>query len=193
MLFVQRFVLCVWLSLPFVSIGGNDGYMNYHNITTDDMRNGDGLRVVLWVAGCEHHCKGCQNPITWNPNGGITFDNEAREELFAELSKDYISGITFSGGDPLFPFNRAMISNLVAIVKNKYPAKTVWIYTGYIWETVKGLALMQHVDVLVDGPFIQELADVNYHWAGSTNQRVIDVQKSLLEGKVVLYDTPERL
>ena len=80
--------------------------MNYHNITTDDMLNGDGLRVVLWTAGCIHHCKGCQNPITWNPNGGIPFDETAEEEFVEKLSKDYISGATFSGGDPLYPSNR---------------------------------------------------------------------------------------
>ena len=77
--------------------------MRYHNITKDDMLNGDGLRVVLWVAGCSHHCKGCQNPITWDPDGGIPFDEAAKQEIFEQLDKDYISGITFSGGDPLHP------------------------------------------------------------------------------------------
>ena len=81
--------------------------MRYHNITKDDMLNGDGLRVVLWVAGCGHHCKGCQNPITWDPNGGIPFDDAAKAEIFEQLDKDYISGITFSGGDPLHEANRA--------------------------------------------------------------------------------------
>lgn len=80
--------------------------MRYHNITKDDMLNGDGLRVVLWVAGCGHHCKGCQNPITWDPNGGIPFDDAAKAEIFEQLDKDYISGITFSGGDPLHEANR---------------------------------------------------------------------------------------
>ena len=79
--------------------------MRYHNITKDDMLNGDGLRVVLWVAGCGHHCKGCQNPITWDPNGGIPFDDAAKAEIFEQLDKDYISGITFSGGDPLYEAN----------------------------------------------------------------------------------------
>ena len=83
--------------------------MNYHNITTDDMLNGDGLRTVLWVAGCSHHCKGCHNPITWDENGGLPFDEAAEKELFEKLSKPYISGITFSGGDPLFEGNRAEV------------------------------------------------------------------------------------
>ena len=86
--------------------------MNYHNITRDDMLNGDGLRVVLWVSGCEHHCKGCQNPVTWNPQDGVPFDREAEEEIFRELEKSYISGVTFSGGDPLFPSNEPETTRL---------------------------------------------------------------------------------
>ena len=88
--------------------------MRYHNITTDDMLNGDGLRVVLWVAGCSHHCRGCHNPVTWDPEGGIPFDQGAREEIFGQLDKSYISGITFSGGDPLHPANREDLKNLMA-------------------------------------------------------------------------------
>ena len=84
--------------------------MRYHNITKDDMNNGDGLRAVLWLAGCDHCCEQCQNPVTWDPNGGLPFDEEAKKELFDILSKDYISGITFSGGDPLFPGNRREVT-----------------------------------------------------------------------------------
>ena len=162
--------------------------MNYHNITTDDMRNGDGLRTVLWVAGCNHHCKGCQNPITWNQNGGIYFGYAAECELYEKLYKPYISGVTFSGGDPLLPENRVTIFHLAKYIKQYIPEKTVWIYTGYLWEEVKDLPGMRWVDVLVDGEFKQELADVKYRWAGSTNQRVIDVQKSLTEGRVILKE-----
>lgn len=161
--------------------------MNYHNITHDDLRNGDGLRVVLWVAGCEHHCRHCQNPVTWDPNDGLLFDIYAKTELFDALREDYIEGVTFSGGDPLHPNNREEILTLAAQVKCSL-GKTVWIYTGYLWEKVKDLPGMEFVDVLVDGEFVKELADVKYHWAGSTNQRVIDVQKSLNSGTVVLYD-----
>lgn len=163
--------------------------MNYHDITKADILNGSGLRVVLWVAGCEHHCKNCQNPITHDPDGGIKFDLNARVELFRELAKPYISGVTFSGGDPLHPNNRDEIGNLCAIVKGVYDdKKTVWLYTGYLWEQVKDLELMKYVDVLCDGRFVEELKDVNAHWVGSTNQRVIDVQKSLNTNEVVLYD-----
>lgn len=163
--------------------------MRYHNITTDDMLNGDGLRVVLWVAGCEHHCAGCQNPLTWDHNNGLYFDNAAMQEIYSELDKDYISGITLSGGDPLHPANRDYTLDWIARSVKKMFYKTVWLYTGYLWEEVKDLPGMKFVDVLVDGPYREELKDVNYPWAGSTNQRVIDVQKSLELGSVVLYKT----
>lgn len=160
--------------------------MYYHNITTDDMLNGDGLRTVLWVAGCNHHCKGCQNPMTWPINSGIPFGPAAETELYSKLYKSYISGVTFSGGDPLHPLNRSMVFHLAKYIKKYIQGKTVWMYTGYLWEEVKDLPGMRWVDILVDGEFKEELADVTYCWAGSTNQRVIDVHKSLESGEVVL-------
>lgn len=165
--------------------------MNYHNITHDDMRNGDGLRVVLWVAGCEHHCKNCQNPITWDVNGGIPFDFHAMEEIIGELEKDYIAGITFSGGDPFHPNNFIQVLMVINWVKMKFPTKTVWVYTGYTWEGITsrvGEYALSMIDVIVDGEFVEELKDINYPWAGSTNQRVIDVKKSIEKGCVVRYD-----
>lgn len=161
--------------------------MRYHNITKDDMLNGDGLRVVLWVAGCEHHCSGCQNPVTWDPNGGLEFDTAALHEIFKSLEMPYISGITFSGGDPLHPNNRKEVLRLVQNIKFMFPGKTVWLYTGYLWEDIKDIPGIENVDVIVDGPFIRGLADVNYHWAGSTNQRVIDVTDSLITGAAVRH------
>ena len=166
--------------------------MRYHNITHDDMLNGEGLRVVLWVAGCEHHCRGCQNPVTWNPYGGIKFDKSAKNEIFHELSKDYVAGITFSGGDPLHPRNRGGVLTLIKQIKELFPEKTIWIYTGYAWEYIQKnrhiACIIENCDVLVDGKFEEELADVTYHWAGSTNQRVIDIRKSIKEGQVILYE-----
>ena len=143
------------------------------------MLNGDGLRVVLWVAGCSHSCKECQNPITWDPNGGLLFDEAAKQEIFQQLDKKYISGITFSGGDPLHPANRLDVRNLMAEIKEKYPAKTIWLYTGASWEDIWQMPLMQYVDVCVDGEFIVELKDTKLLWKGSSNQRVIDVQATL--------------
>ena len=153
--------------------------MRYHNITHDDMLNGDGLRVVLWVAGCEHCCKGCQNPMTWDAEGGLPFDDAAKQEIFEQLDKDYISGLTFSGGDPLFPSNRVDVRTLAQEVKEKYPDKTIWLYTGYLWEQVMHYPVMQYVDVVVDGEFEQDKFDANLRWKGSSNQRVIDVPKTL--------------
>ena len=154
--------------------------MNYHNITKDDMLNGDGLRVVLWVSGCAHGCKGCHNPITWDPKGGIPFDEQAKEELYEELKKDYISGLTLSGGDPLFPGNRPAIEGLVKEVKTRFPHKTIWLYTGYTWEEIAGLPLIQYVDIIVDGKFVESLKDSKLHWRGSSNQRIIDVKTKTL-------------
>lgn len=162
--------------------------MNYHDITTDDMLNGDGLRTVLWVAGCSHHCPGCQNPITWDPNGGLEFDISAENELYSKLYQDYISGVTFSGGDPFHPNNRDTVLRLAKGIKEKIPGKTVWLYTGYLWEEIRDYHGIEFVDVVVDGKFIDELKDVQYNWAGSTNQRVIYVKKSLEIGKVILHN-----
>ena len=153
--------------------------MRYHNITKDDMLNGDGLRVVLWVSGCSHCCKGCQNPITWDVNGGVVFDESAKQEIFDQLDKPYISGITFSGGDPLHSANRMDVRTLMAEIKEKYPNKTIWLYTGDVWENVMHYPMMRYVDVLVDGEFMIEKRDIKLMWKGSSNQRVIDVQKAL--------------
>ena len=161
--------------------------MRYHNITKDDMLNGEGLRTVLWVAGCSHNCPGCPNPVTWDVRGGLPFDGAAKEELFAELEKDYISGVTFSGGDPLHPANREGIAALAREIRDRYPEKTIWLYTGYDWEQICGLPLLKNIDVVVDGEFIQAQKDNRLHWKGSANQRVIDVQRSLLTGQAVLY------
>lgn len=161
--------------------------MRYHNITKDDMLNGDGLRVVLWVAGCSHCCKGCQNPITWDANGGVPFDDAAKQEIFEQLDKNYISGITFSGGDPLHPANIVDVKNLMMEIREKYPKKTIWLYTGSSWENIKNHPIMKYVDVLVDGEFVENKKDVNLCWKGSSNQRVIDVQKSFLTSEPILH------
>lgn len=161
--------------------------MKYHNITKDDMLNGDGLRVVLWVSGCEHHCHNCQNPITWNPAIGLDFDEAALNEICEQLEKDHVAGLTFSGGDPLHPNNRFDVFIIASYLKSKYPNKTIWLYTGYTWEDICDLTGLVNIDVIVDGQFVEELKDINYHWAGSTNQRVIDVQASLKAGYAIRH------
>ena len=161
--------------------------MNYHNITKDDMLNGDGLRVVLWTSGCTHQCLECQNPETWDLSSGIEFDKAAHDELFEALSWEHISGITFSGGDPLHPFNRDEITELAKEIKEKMPNKTIWLYTGFLWEEIKNLEIIKYLDVLIDGEFKKELNDNNLKWVGSSNQRIIDVQKSLSSDKIELF------
>lgn len=161
--------------------------MKYHNITKEDMLNGEGLRVVLWVSGCEHHCHNCQNPITWDKNCGLSFDKLAEEELFEALNKPYIDGITFSGGDPLMPYNRDEVFRLIKKCLTLYPQKTIWLYTGYSWEQIMNLEGICDVDVVAEGKFKEELKNNNLHWVGSSNQRVIDVKKTIAEGKICLF------
>ncbi|MCI8327787.1 MAG: anaerobic ribonucleoside-triphosphate reductase activating protein [Lachnospiraceae bacterium] len=161
--------------------------MRYHNITKDDMLNGDGLRVVLWVSGCDHCCESCHNPITWDPNGGLLFEEEAKKELFEELERDYISGLTLSGGDPLYAGNRKDVLKLVGEVREKFPDKTIWMYTGFTWESICDLEIIDFIDILVDGEFVLEQADPKLYWRGSANQRVIDVRRSKETGEVVLH------
>lgn len=185
--------------------------MNYHNISYPDMNNGSGLRVGLWLSGCDHHCHNCQNPQTWNPDNGILFDEAAKEELFRELSKDYISGLTLSGGDPLYKENLDEVLRLVKRVRKQFPDKTIWIYSGYTWEECQPLKdcsilhpeeyapnlqiilkkrfeIISMCNVFVDGEYIDSLRDVTLKWCGSSNQRVIDIQKSLNKGEIVLCD-----
>lgn len=161
--------------------------MRYHNITKDDMLNGDGLRTVLWVSGCTHRCPGCHNPMTWDIQDGLLFDQPAKEELFAALDKEYISGVTFSGGDPLHPDNRQDIGELIGEIRSIFQDKTIWVYTGYAWEDLQELPYLSEIDVLVDGVFMQEQKDNTLMWRGSANQRVIDVKKSLAEKRLVLH------
>lgn len=162
--------------------------MRYHNITKDDMLNGHGLRVVLWLSGCNHYCKGCHNQITWDALSGLEFDEAAETELFSFLEKPYTSGITLSGGDPLFPANREEVTALIAKIRTSYPDKTIWLYTGFLWEEICDLDLIKNLDVLVDGEFVEDLHNTTLHWVGSSNQRIIDVPKTLAKGEVVLVE-----
>ena len=169
--------------------------MPYHNITKADMLNGEGLRVVLWTSGCSHHCHACQNAITWNPDDGLLFDEKAKEEIWEELKKDWCSGLTLSGGDPLFLGNRRDIATLVTEAKKRFPDKTIWCYTGYTWEELMEQKkndsdldkILTSLDVLLDGKFILHQALETLHYVGSSNQCIIDVQKSLNKKRKILY------
>ena len=161
--------------------------MNYAYITKQDMLNGEGIRCTLWVQGCNLHCENCQNPETWNEKLGKPWTEESENELFEALDKDYISGITYSGGHPLEIYNVDTITNLAKKIKEKFPNKNQWLYTGYVWENIKYLEIIHYIDVLIDGPYVENLRDITLKWRGSSNQRVIDVQKSLELNQVVLF------
>ena len=184
--------------------------MRYHNITTADMMNGEGLRVVLWLSGCSHHCYNCQNPVTWDENDGLIFDESAKKELFRELDKDYISGLTLSGGDPLHEANLDGVLDLVNEFRLSFPNKSIWIYSGYTLEECqpfseegllkgskfapklqkilqKRYEIISKCDVMVDGRYIDSQRNPSKKWAGSDNQRVIDIWKSLEQNKIILH------
>ena len=166
--------------------------MNYHSIFYDDIKNGTGLRVTLFVSGCTHNCKGCHNPMTHDANSGEPFDESALNRIRKHLNHDYIDGITLTGGDPLHPANTKDIYKLICTIKEEFPDKTIWLYTGYVIEEIIDdsvvSAIIDKIDVLVDGRFEIDKADANYPWAGSTNQRVIDMKETLkVYPKIVLY------
>lgn len=162
--------------------------MNYIKITPIDIANGPGCRTVLWVAGCSHHCKECHNPDTWDPKTGQLFNEDAKQELFNKLSKPYIRGITLSGGDPLYKDNIEEITKLCAEIKEKFPNKDIWCYTGYIYEEIKGLELMKYIDVLVDGEFQIDKKDITLLFRGSSNQRLINIPKTRETNEIVFYE-----
>ena len=175
--------------------------MNYHTITYPDQNNGDGLRVVLWLSGCSHHCYNCQNPQTWDANSGIPFDESAKEELFRELDKDYISGLTLSGGDPLHEANLDGVLDLVNEIRLSFPNKSIWLYSGYQWEQLlndgvyltkecagwKRREIVKQCTIMVDGRYIDSQRNPSKKFAGSDNQRVIDIQQSLQKGEIILW------
>ena len=162
--------------------------MNYHKIIHGDMLNGTGYGLALFVSGCSIRCKKCHNPSTWDYNSGTLFNKNSEDEIIKSLSMDYNSRISITGGHPLDDNNYQTVLDLCKKIRKIYGnSKKIWVYTGYEWNQVKGLEIMKYINVLVDGPFIEELKDVSLHWRGSSNQRVIDVQKSLQNGEIVLY------
>ena len=175
--------------------------MNYHKIEKTSVANGTGVRVVLWVSGCSMHCKGCHNPETWSLNSGKPFDEEAKNELFEALDKPYIQGITFSGGHPLENENVEEVFRLCKEIKEKFPAKDIWLYTGYTFEEVFPTVvtddfdlkrfykqeIVKMCDVIVDGRFIEELKDLTLKFCGSKNQRVINIKESIKHGGIELW------
>ena len=152
-----------------------------------DTANGKAIGTVLWVSGCSHHCKGCHNPETWNACHGQPFTETTLKTLIDSLNYPYVQRLTLSGGDPLYEQNRVTIEAIVKRIKQALPEKKIWLYTGYLWEDITDLELLDYIDVLVDGKFIQELKDISLPFCGSTNQRIIDVQETLKQVQVILY------
>ena len=171
--------------------------MNYGEIKKTDIANGEGVRVSLFVSGCTHHCKGCFNAETWDFNFGREFTDEVRSEVIDALRPDYIRGLSLLGGEPFEPQNQRVLVGLLREVKSLFPKKDVWCYTGYLLD--KELLndsrarcevtdeMLSMIDVLVDGEFKQEQKDISLKFRGSSNQRIIDVKKSLQSGEIVLY------
>lgn len=147
--------------------------MNYHKIETCNLSNGTGFRVVLWVSGCNHHCPGCHNPETWDPNSGKPFTEKQEKQIIKYLQPNYIQGLTISGGDPLMPCNRETVLDLCKRVKDFYPNKDIWIYTGYTYEELCEQNMdMNNINVIVDGPYIEAQRDISLAFRGSTNQNI---------------------
>lgn len=162
--------------------------MNYADIKKVDVANGPGVRVSLFVSGCRNHCKGCFNPETWDFNYGKEFDTKAWRGLEKALDYEYIDGISILGGDPFEPENIEMVTDLCYSIKKSYSDKTIWIYTGYVYEDIKDLEIMKYIDVLVDGPFIESLKDISLKFRGSSNQRIIDIPATRSSGKITLWE-----
>lgn len=172
--------------------------MNYADIKTCDVANGVGIRVSLFVSGCTHHCENCFNPETWDFNFGKAFTDKEIDFIIETAEPEHIAGLTLLGGEPLEFVNQQGILPLLKRFKETYPKKTIWCYTGYDFEKdIVGKmmrqwdftpSLMSYLDIIVDGEFVQEKKDLNLRFRGSSNQRIIDVQKSLAENKIVLWD-----
>lgn len=158
---------------------------NYHRIDTCNVTDGPGCRAVIWFSGCPFHCKGCFQPETWHPRSGRPFTDEVHEELTKALKEKYCTGLTLLGGEPLARYN--IIDSTRLAKEAKELGKTVWCYTGFTYEHVKNLDIMQYIDVLIDGQFDISKFNPNLKWRGSANQRVIDVQMSKYLEKVVLH------
>lgn len=172
--------------------------MYYGNIKKYDIADGEGVRVTLFVSGCTNKCKGCFQPETWDFCYGQPYTEETEKEILEAMNNDYIQGLTLLGGEPFEPDNQRVLVTLLRNVKETYPDKDVWSYTGFVYDkdlvpggrryTEVTDEMLSMIDVLVDGPFVEEKKNISLSYRGSENQRVIDLKKTLQEGKVILYE-----
>lgn len=162
--------------------------MRYNLIRKMDIANGPGVRVSIFMQGCAFHCKNCFNSETWDFNGGNEFTDETIDKVLNLCNKEYIKGLSILGGEPMHPNNIEGTTKLAKAFKEKYPHKNLWIWSGFLFEQLKDKEVLKYVDVLVDGRYQDELHDPRLKWKGSSNQRVIDVQKSLKQNKIVITE-----
>ncbi|WP_026510971.1 MULTISPECIES: anaerobic ribonucleoside-triphosphate reductase activating protein [unclassified Butyrivibrio] len=173
--------------------------MNYGEIKTTDIANGQGVRTSLFVSGCTHHCKGCFNEETWDFNFGKPFTEEAQDEIIESLKPAYIAGLTILGGEPMEILNQKAINPFIKRIKEELPGKNIWIYSGYTWEELLDennkrchsddtMEILNNIDMLVDGEFKLDLKDITLKFRGSSNQRIIMVQESLRAGEIILSE-----
>ena len=177
--------------------GKEENHMNYANIKSRDIANGPGVRVSLFVSGCTHHCKGCFNAVAWDFNYGQPFTQETVDSILEMLKPDFVKGITLLGGEPFEPQNQSALVDLLRQIKGKYPEKSIWAFSGYLFDKdiMAGRLgdpeitkeFVSYLDVLVDGRFVEEKKDLTLRFRGSSNQRLIDVPASLRQGEVVLW------
>lgn len=174
--------------------------MNWAEIKTNDIANGEGVRTSLFVSGCRHHCKNCFNDIAWDFGYGELFTEETMEKIFDSIDHPWINGVTILGGEPFEPENQRVLVPFLVMLREKFPDKTVWCYTGFTIEQILGKSesksravtdvsneMLSLIDVLVDGPYVENLHDISLKFRGSSNQRVIDMKKSIESNKIVLY------
>ena len=174
--------------------------MNWAEIKTNDIANGEGVRTSLFVSGCRHHCKNCFNDIAWDFGYGELFTEENMEKIFDSIDHPWINGVTLLGGEPFEPENQRVLVPFLVMLREKFPDKTVWCYTGFTIEQILGKSepksraatdvsneMLSLIDVLVDGPYVESLHDISLKFRGSSNQRVIDMKKSIESNKIVLY------
>ena len=168
--------------------------MRYNKIRKMDISNGPGVRVSIFMQGCAFHCKNCFNPETWDFKLGEEFTDKTIDKVLELADKDYIVGLSILGGEPMHPVNIEGTTKLAKTFKEKYPNKTIWCWTGFLFDKdLKDKEVIKYIDVLIDGQYKDELHDFRLKWCGSSNQRVIDVQKSLKRNKVILLDDKKEL
>ena len=163
--------------------------MKYNIVRKMDISNGPGVRVSVFMQGCEFHCKNCFNPETWNFEAGKDFTEGTIDEVLKLCNEDYIKGLSILGGEPMHPKNIEGTTKLAKAFKEKFPNKTLWTWSGFTFEKyLKDKPVLNYVDVLVDGQYVDDLHNPTLKWRGSSNQRVIDIPKTLKKNKIVLFE-----